>query len=254
MRLDRNNIWRLSQVTLLGILIFLAIGFVEKKQDQIVCKDILVSIEDRYENFFVDEEDVISMVTESGQKVLKGKLMSELDLRLLEDKVKSESFIRDAEVYRDLKGNVLVKATQRRPIARLVFENSTDQYIARDGIILPLSKKYTARVVLIRGLKNLKSGQDLKKIEEYSGIMEMLEFIYNSEFWRAQVSEIDRKSNGDLVLYTQVSKQYIEFGKPENLEDKFRRLNIFYKDILPRKGWNVYERVNLKYKDQIICE
>jgi cell division protein FtsQ len=84
--------------------------------------------------------------------------------------------------------------------------------------------------------------------------MDVLEFIYKDEFWKAQITEIEIQRNGDLILYTQVSRQYVEFGKPEIVENKFARLKIFYKDILPRKGWNVYERVNLKFKDQIICE
>jgi cell division protein FtsQ len=91
-------------------------------------------------------------------------------------------------------------------------------------------------------------------MEETLNLMDVLEFIYKDEFWKAQITEIEIQRNGDLILYTQVSRQYVEFGKPEIVENKFARLKIFYKDILPRKGWNVYERVNLKFKDQIICE
>ena len=29
---------------------------------------------------------------------------------------------------------------------------------------------------------------------------------------------------------------------------------LFYKVILPTKGWNYYESVNLKYKNQIVCD
>jgi len=254
MEWNRKKIWHAIQISALSILIFLAIGFVNRKQEETVCKNIQVSIEDRYENFFVDEEDIVSMVTNSGQKVLLGKFMDELDLKDLESKVKSESFIKSAQVYRDLKGNVFIKATQRRPIARILFKNSSDQYIAQDGTILPVSRKYTARVVLIRGVNNLKPGQNLYQIEEYAGLMDLLHYIYNDEFWKAQISEIDRQKNGELSMYTQVSKQRVEFGSVEDLEAKFRKLRIFYKEILPRKGWNTYEKVNIKFKDQIICQ
>ena len=235
-------------------LVIIAIGFGNRKQGQIIYKDLLVSIEDRYENFFVDEEDVIEMITDNGQKVFEGKLVTELDLKLLENKVKKESFIKDAEVYRDLKGNVLVRATQRRPIARIISESGNHLYIATDGTILPISRKYTAKVVLIRGLTSLKPGDNILTKTETRSLMNVLEFIYRDEFWKAQITEIEVQKNGDLIFYTQVSRQYVEFGKPEIIENKFARLKIFYKDILPRKGWNVYERVNLKFKDQIICE
>jgi cell division protein FtsQ len=35
----------------------------------------------------------------------------------------------------------------------------------------------------------------------------------------------------------------IDFGKPVDIEEKFRNLKIFYKEILPTKGWNSYESV-----------
>ena len=52
----------------------------------------------------------------------------------------------------------------------------------------------------------------------------------------------------------QVGKQKIEFGNPENVENKFFRLSVLVKKVLPSVGWNKYERVSLKYKDQIVCE
>lgn len=235
-------------------LVFVAISFVDKQQSETAYKEMVIFIEDRYDNFFVDEEDVKDMITQDGQKVFEGKFISELNLKQLEQRVKEESFIKDADVYRDLKGNILVRATQRRPIARLISENSEDRYIATDGTILPMSQKFTAKVILIRGIENLSPGENVLEMEKYDGLMDLLQFIYADDFWRAQVSEIDRLSKGDLVMYTQVSKQFIEFGKPENIESKFERLKIFYKDILPRKGWNTYERVNVKFNNQIICE
>ena len=48
--------------------------------------------------------------------------------------------------------------------------------------------------------------------------------------------------------------KYIEFGKAEQIEEKFSKLAIFYQKILPFKGWNTYNRVNLKYFNQIDCE
>jgi hypothetical protein len=40
-------------------------------------------------------------------------------------------------------------------------------------------------------------------------------------------------------MFTQVSKQVVEFGKPVEIVEKFRNLKIFYKEILP------YQRLEL---------
>jgi cell division protein FtsQ len=84
--------------------------------------------------------------------------------------------------------------------------------------------------------------------------MEMLMIIREDDFWRAQIAQLDIDRKSRINLFPQVGGQTIEFGKPENLEVKFKKLRIFYKEILPRQGWNTYERVNLEYEGQIIAE
>ena len=51
-----------------------------------------------------------------------------------------------------------------------------------------------------------------------------------------------------------LAKQKIYFGNTDNMEIKFKKLELFYKNILPTKGWNYYESVNLKFKNQIVCK
>jgi cell division protein FtsQ len=68
------------------------------------------------------------------------------------------------------------------------------------------------------------------------------------------VAQLDINSQGDIILYPQVTGQLVEFGTSENFEEKFRKLMVFYKEILPQKGWTRYERVNLKYEGQVIAE
>jgi cell division protein FtsQ len=85
-------------------------------------------------------------------------------------------------------------------------------------------------------------------------LMQLLKFIENDKFWKAQITQMNINNSGNIKMYTQVSKQVIEFGTPEEISEKFKKLKIFYKDILPYKGWNSYERVSVKFKDQIVCE
>jgi cell division protein FtsQ len=130
-----------------------------------------------------------------------------------------------------------------------------DRYISNNGEVLPLSKRYTARVMLIDGpyADNAKL-YNLNKSETGKQLMELLRFIENDKFWKAQIAWMNIDKKGNITMYTQVSKQVVEFGKPVDIQDKFRKLKIFYKDILPTKGWNSYNRVSVKFKDQIVCE
>ena len=85
-------------------------------------------------------------------------------------------------------------------------------------------------------------------------VYDLLTFIENDKFWKAQIAHIFIKKDGEIEMYPQVTKQVVEFGHPEDLERKFSKLMTFYKEILPKKGWNTYDRVNLKFENQIICE
>jgi cell division protein FtsQ len=84
--------------------------------------------------------------------------------------------------------------------------------------------------------------------------MELISFIYRDEFWRAQIVGMDIPKKSDIRLHQQVGKQVIEFGDAKDIQDKFKKINLFYEEILPKKGWNTYSRVNVKYKGQIVCE
>ena len=82
----------------------------------------------------------------------------------------------------------------------------------------------------------------------------MMEFISEEPFWKAQIAQMDLNMKGEIVIYPQVTGQLVEFGTTENYEDKLKKLMVFYKEVLPQKGWTKYERVNLKYEGQVIAE
>jgi len=242
--------------TVLGVATFiLLIAFVNIGSDSRVVKKVIISIENQLENHFIDNNDVQGMITNGYTESIEGTSYKDLNVRELENRVKVNSYVEDAEIYRDLKGNLIIKVVLRRPVARIVQYEGPDAYIAEDGALLPVSDKFSSRVLLITGTgtKEIASSESIFK-SDYSKLFELINYISADEFWKAQIAQIDMLKNGDVKLLPQVTKQYIEFGDLNDIKNKFQRLEIFYQDILPRKGWNSYSRVNVKYKNQIICE
>ncbi len=174
----------------------------------------------------------------------------------MEAKLRYDKHILDAQLFGDLKGNLIVKVDLRRPIARIVQQDARDAYIAEDGVVMPVSEKYTSRVMLLSGpyVKKLLEMENLNKKDEGTQILELIEFINKNRFWKAQIAQMDINAEGKISLYPQVTGQKVEFGRAENIEEKFRKLMIFYKEILPQRGWTKYERVNLEYEGQVIAE
>lgn len=249
------NIRREIKVAVSLLAISFLIAFSERKQGGSVCKDIVVELDNLHGNHFLDEADVMKLVEGSGQKI-KGVGIDRIDLKTIEKKIKYDKHILDAELFGDLKGNLIVNVELRRPIARIVQSDAPDAYIAEDGVVMPVSEKYTSRVILISGpfVKKFLEDEDLTKSEEGIQLKQMIEFINEDDFWKAQIAQLDINSNGKITIYPQITGQRVEFGRAENFETKFKKLMIFYKEILPQRGWTRYERVNLEYEGQIIAE
>ena len=254
MKLKLNMRNEIKGVLALAALLVL-IAFAEREQHQAAVKEISITIDNLNDNHFIDEEDVRGLM-QMRDKSLIGTTVSSINLKEVEKKIKSNRFIEDAELYSDLKGNLLVNVELRRPIARIVRNDGPDGYIAEDGTIMPVSEKFTTRVVLISGSygRNLLGQQNINGTEEGKQLMEMLELIREDDFWKAQIAQLDIDSKGRITLFPQVGDEHIEFGKPENVEEKFKKLMIFYKEILPVKGWNKYRRINLEYEGQLVAE
>jgi len=247
----KREIKIIGSIALVGLLI----AFSERKQNDVTVHDMVIKLENIADNHFLTEDDVTRLM-KLNQENLAGANLNDIDLRELEGRIKLNRFVEDADIYSDLKGNLVVKVNLRRPIARMVRNDGPDGYIAEDGTVMPVSEKFTPRVVLVSGsfVNQLSQMKNLNESEEGKGLMEMLYFVREDDFWRAQIAQLDINSKARISIFPQVGGEVIEFGKPDNLDVKFRKLTIYYKEILPRMGWNKYKRVNLEYEGQIVAE
>ncbi len=236
------------------ILVFFLIAFSERKQGGVLCTNVVVELENIHDNHFMDEEDV-SRLVERSTPLLKGTAINRLDLRAIEKTLLLDRHISDAELYGDHKGNLIVRVELRRPVARIVQDDAPDAYVAEDGVIMGISDKFSSRVMILsgKGMKPMVEAGDLTKTETGKKLKAMIEYILEDSFWAAQVAQMDLNARGEITIYPQVTGQIVEFGTPDNYEDKLRKLMVFYKDILPQKGWTRYEKVNLTYDGQIIA-
>ncbi len=246
----RKEVKILATMAMLSFLI----AFTGSNQEGGKISHIVVDLQQVNENHFVDQTDVVRII-EDGQTVL-GKQPGEVNLRMLEQKLKANKHIEEAQMYVDVKGNLMVQIKLRRPIARLVQPDGPDVYVAQDGIIMPVSDKFSSRVLLVSGVMvhALVTAENILNSENGRPLLEMLTFINNDPFWKAQVAQLHLDRSGRVLIYPQITGQLVEFGKPEMIESKFRKLKVFYKEILPQRGWTKYDRVNVEYEGQIIAQ
>jgi cell division protein FtsQ len=249
------NLRRELKIIAAVVVVAIIIAFTERKQGDISIKDITIKVDNIQGNHFLDESDIVDLMQLKTDN-LRGTSIDRLSLKEIEKKISKQPFIKKADLYTDLKGNLVVSAELRRPVARIVRNDGPDGYIAEDGTIMPVSEKFTSRVVLVSGgyVSQLLKQSNMHEKEESQRILELISRIRDDEFWSAQIAQLDIDNKARITFFPQVGDERIEFGKPENTEAKFKKLLIFYKEILPRTGWNKYNRVNLEYEGQIVTE
>ena len=218
------------------------VSFVYKKENNIIF-DI------SSENRFLNSEEIFDLTN----NIINDS--SIIDLNYLEEKIKSNKFIKDIEIYNNLNNVVNININQFKPYARLINNIGDDYYIDKNGEIFPVSNKYSERVLLIffKNYKNIDKEKNINFFQNGNEIFKLINYINRNDFYKKQISQINVLKDGEIIMIPQITKQKIYFGNTDNMEIKFKKLELFYKNILPTKGWNYYESVNLKFKNQIVC-
>lgn len=244
------TIW---SVLLAGLIVCL--GFVGRKEDQLTCKSLDITIEDDPDNFFVQAEDVRQLIHERGDSVIH-QPVSTLNVPELEAVLNSHAAIAKAEVYITIDGKFNVKIKQRKPIIRIIDKYNDSYYIDTEGRFMPLSDKYTAKVLVANG--NFREPYHPDYMNKDSSIVadlfKLARYITADEFWKAQVEQIYVNADKEIELVPRVGNHRIILGDVSLLDEKFKKLLIFYKQALnPTGWWNNYSVINLKFKNQVVC-
>ena len=277
-----------SWVILLGGMLSL-MSFSHYSRQSQPCNKLEIKIDRPSNSKFVTKEDVESLIENIGYDMTK-ETMTSIDIKQLEKLLKNNASIDDADVFTTIDGRLVVKIEERTPIIRIYNSFGESFYLDQEGSIMPLSDKYTARVLLAHGninipfstvyrLEDLENklsrlfrrknssaventqlfnrlkmdAQDLPGATELNDLFKLAQFINQNEFWKAQVSHIYVNQQEDIELSPRVGHHNIIFGSVDNMEEKFDKLDLFYKKGLNRTGWNQYETINLKFKNQVVC-
>jgi cell division protein FtsQ len=231
-------------------------SFAGKRQRSRVVNHIDIHIENEAENHFVDAEEIENAISKGKNNMVFMRWFDSVSLHRLERKIEKIDFVKKAQVSHDLAGNLKVHVFLVQPIARLISGGSDlDRYIGSEGELLPTSEKYASKVITMDGPGSRKMAYaGFMKDSTCIRILELVNYIHEDPFWKAQLNHIYVNEKSEITLLPQVGNQEIEFGPPTDLEQKFEKLRVFYQKIVPSKGWNTYRKVSVKFKNQIVCQ
>mgnify|MGYP000252764662 CR=1 FL=1 len=226
----------------LFVYLIIVLTFVSAKLGEVKCKGVQVVVDDTGENAFIDEDDVLQLIKRNYGE-LKNVNVVDIDKDSMECVLVRNSVIKSAQVYYSLDGYFHVEITQRKPVLRVM--SGEGYYVDEDGKVMPLSGKYTSRVVVATG--------NISRNFACNGLYPFVMGLKNDGFWDALIEQIVVANGNEVILIPKVGNFRIVVGELENVEKKMENLRLFLQEGIALKGWNVYKEINLKFENQIVC-
>jgi cell division protein FtsQ len=234
------------------------LGFVGKEEEKLNCTGVNIIIHDSLDLQFVDAGMITGLIRKNG-KELAGRAIEDIDLQEIENRILSVRAVRTAEVYFTVRGKLVIEVCQRNPVVRIIDRSGQGFYIDEEGYIIPTSRNFCSHVLVANG-KISEGCSVAKNIDEQGKGMDLLRDIYkmvnyirDDEFWQSQILQIYINDKQEFELIPRVGAHIIEFGSADDMETKFDKLWVLYDEGFRNKGWNQYDRINLKYRNQVVC-
>jgi cell division protein FtsQ len=261
--LERLNIRPEYQQTLrrLGwfVLLLVSIGAVftaaEQKAESLVT-ELVIDIKPLKNGArFIQPEDIRLLIEGSFGYKMEGRSLASVDVERLERLLEEDPFILDADAFLASNNKLKIKIVQREPILRVMDNNGFNYYLDINGVKMPPSPHFAAKVLVATGnLPPYEPNFLERKRNTLADAFRLAKLLLEDEFFRPMIEQVHLSNRGEMILIPMLGGQKIAFGKFENAPEKLRNLRAFYREILPYEGWRKYSEISVQYSGQVVCK
>ena len=228
-------------IAIIAAYAFFAFIIIPSSQETEACKGVLVNVDDNGMDIITPDE-IIGILKNEGLDPT-GKILDNTVCGDIEFFMNIISLIEECQVYKSIKGYVVVNVDCRIPIVTVHDEENSTYHIDKDGNIINGIHKALYLPVA--------SGHiDTSRTKDITAIVKEID---RDDFWSSQIEQIYFDKKGKIVLVPRVGNHIIEFGGAENIEKKFQKLYTFYHNGMNNIGWNKYSKLNIEFSDKVIC-
>lgn len=206
--------------------------------------DIIVESRDNREMAKVTHDGVADALTRKYGNRLVGQPLNTINTQEI------ESYL---EQLRTLESVTCVVTADRRLEVRVVpiipeirvFCGGRSWYVNKDGKAVRANPEFFADVPVVEG--KFRQGFQPKEI------LPLVKFIKNDREMKNLVSMIVARDRNNLLLVPRINGHIINFGDTTRLPEKKRMLLTFYRKVMPCKGWQTYDTISVKFRNQIVA-
>ena len=233
-------------LAILLLLGYLVASFVlwHNKGNEVVCQHFYITVRDSSECNLITSDNLYHYLRKAHLLPIN-KTCGEIDPSAIEKYVEQIDLLEDVECYYEQNGDVYLNVSQRRPFMRVMPDDGESYYLERNANHIAVDTMYVVNVPLVTG------NVDDRVMAE--SLIPLVEYIVAHDFWCNQVAQIHVSQQHEVILSPRVGNHVILLGDADNYKNKLESVQAIYRQVLPEIGWNTYDTISMKYKDQVVC-
>lgn len=225
-------------------MVYSVLGMTNRHEDVRLCSGVDLHITDSLHFDLIDEDMVLSLLKEHSLDPI-GSPLEAIDVEAIEQTLALHPLVGKAQCYKTGGDMLRINLSGKVPLVRVLNNRGQDFYVDSHGEIL---SQHSLAVQLPVATGNIDREFASKEL------LEVVRAIDRSEFWKAQVEQINVTSDKQIELVPRVGDHLLILGTADNIEDKLERLMNFYEKGLDNVGWNKYRSISVAYENQVVCK
>lgn len=237
-RLIQNSI-----LLILAIALTAGILWARGKSQGELCSAIEVEVINADSTSFVTPQGVLSDLKGQGIEVI-GQHMGEIDASSIEEALRKSPYLENADCVKCQDGRLLIRVSQLVPVMR-VFDGDASYYVNRAGKRMGASSFYHCDVPVVQG--------HFTRKYPATRLLPLIDFIEKDSLLHSLVTMFQVNDTNNIIIVPNFSGHVVNIGNATGFENKFAKLKLFYGEVLPKKGWNTYDTISVKWDHQVVA-
>ncbi|MBO4442907.1 MAG: cell division protein FtsQ [Bacteroidaceae bacterium] len=234
----------LAVLAFAGYLVYSAVAMTDRHEDIRICRGIDLHISDSLDYGLIDGDMVTSLLQERGLDPV-GLSLDRIDIEGIESVLLRHPLVGRAQCYKTAGNMLRINISGKVPLVRVLNNRGQDFYVDSRGEILT-QHSLAVQLPVATGYIDRKFAS--------GDLLDVVNAIDRSEFWKAQVEQINVTREGQIELVPRVGDHLLILGTAQDVEDKLKRLENFYHKGLDNVGWNKYRSISVAYENQVVCK
>ena len=238
-----KHIVQYSIIGVLAGLLLWGIFWARGKAGDEMCTQVEVDIPNAGSITFVTRDGILNELRNRNVHLV-GEPMRNINTDKVEAALHDSEYLENVDCYKAQNGKVVISATQLVPVLR-VFDGGASYYVNARGKRMSATASYHADVPIVEG--------HFTKDFTPMRTLPLVDYVNSDQVLRSLVSMYCIKDTNDIFVVPTIKGHVVNLGNADNYVNKFKKLLLFYRKVMPVKGWLTYDTVSVKWEHQVVA-